>query len=142
MFLECFPSHGMNLVLEKKIDKKEIKPLLDDGSPIDNLLLGKKIALVYEPATTANTAFYLKNALERLCSITLFKPNQLDDIPDNSRILQLLSHSSAIQDLLLNKFVNLLLLSWIDWGMAIPRITNKLKALTYGAILNSQISNR
>ncbi len=75
------------------LSKVEIKPLLDDRSSIDNLLLGKKIALIYEPTTT-NTAFYLKNALERLCPVTLFNPHELDDVPNNFSLYIVVDDSS------------------------------------------------
>jgi O-antigen biosynthesis protein len=75
------------------LSKVEIKPLLDDRSSIDSLLLGKKIALIYEPTTT-NTAFYLKKALERLCSVTLFNPHELDDIPNNFSLYIVVDDSS------------------------------------------------
>lgn len=77
------------------MSKKEIKPLLDDGFLIDSLLLEKKIALVYKPAnSTVNAAFYLKNALERLCPVTLFNPNELDDIPNNFSLYIVVDDSS------------------------------------------------
>jgi Glycosyl transferases group 1/DUF based on E. rectale Gene description (DUF3880) len=75
------------------IVQKEIKPLLDDGSSIDNFLLGKEIALIYQPTTT-NTALYLKNALERICSVTLFNPHELNIIPNKFSLYIVVDDSS------------------------------------------------
>ncbi len=79
------------------IDKKEIKPLLDDGSPIENLLHVSRVALIYSQDFNdlyLGVGDYFKKALERLCPVTVFNPNEAHDIPEDFSLYIAIDDSS------------------------------------------------
>jgi hypothetical protein len=79
------------------IDQKEIKPLLDDGSPVEYLLRDRRVALIYNQNSNnlyLGAGDYIKKALERLCPVIVFNPSEVNDIPQDFYLYIVVDDSS------------------------------------------------